>query len=160
MNTPDLCDAHAGDVQIATPLLRSFGGKAGYFGRIATVRCLEDNSKVRKLLEQPGEDRVLVVDGGGSLMCALLGDALATIALANRWRGVIVHGCVRDVQVLGELPLGVHALAAHPRKSDKRDLGEVDVEVAFAGVRFVPGQWVFADSNGIVVAARDLCSDG
>lgn len=159
MNTPDLCDAHADEVQIATPLLRSFGGQAAYFGRIATVRCLEDNSRVREMLEQAGEDRVLVVDGGGSLQCALLGDLLATIAIDNGWRGLVIHGCVRDVQVLGRLALGVHALAAHPKKSEKRGHGEINVVVEFAGLRFEPNHWVYADDNGILVATRNLLSD-
>lgn len=156
MNTPDLCDAYAAEIQIATPRLRSFGGLAAFSGPIATVRCHEDNSKVRELLEQPGNGRVLVVDGGGSMRCALLGDRLAALAITNHWQGLLIHGCVRDVQVLGGLRLGVHALAAHPRKSDKRGSGEIDVVVEFADVRFVPGHWVYADDNGIIVAARDL----
>lgn len=155
MTTPDLCDAHA-DVRVAAPVFRAYGGRDLFGGRIATVRCPEDNSKVRAVLATPGEGRVLVVDGGGSLRCALLGDQLASLAVANGWSGLVINGCVRDVQAIATMDLGVQALAAHPRKSEKRDLGEVGIVVAFAGVQFHPGDWLYADANGIVVAERRL----
>ncbi len=156
MTTPDLCDAHPGIVRVADPVFRVYGGRDLFGGRIATVRCPEDNSKVRVVLATAGEGRVLVVDGGGSLRCALLGDQLASLAVANGWSGLVINGCVRDVQAIASMDLGVQALGAHPCKSEKRDLGEVDVVVAFAGVQFRPGEWLYADANGVIVADRAL----
>ncbi len=153
--TPDLCDAHP-QLAVAEPLLRSFGGRTAFCGRIATVRCHEDNSRVRELAGTPGDGRVMVVDGGGSLKRALLGDQIAASAVKNGWAGFVIHGCVRDVEALAALPLGVHALAACPMKTEKRGLGEADVTVAFAGVVFAPGQWLYADGNGIVVSQEAL----
>lgn len=116
------------------------------------MRCIEDNSLVRVALEGPGNGAVLVVDGGGSLRCALLGDQLGTLAMENGWSGVIVNGCVRDSADLGTMDLGVKALATHPRKSVKRGEGERDVAVSFLGVEFSPGAMVYADGDGVVVA--------
>ncbi len=156
--TPDLCDQHD-HVTIAEPMFRDYGGRTRFGGRIATVRCAEDNSRVRELLASEGRGRVLVVDGGGSLRRSLLGDQLATMGLHNGWNGVLVNGAVRDVEVLSTLALGVKALAAIPLKTDKRGLGEVEVEVEFASVRFLPGHWIYADANGIVVSATALVHD-
>lgn len=153
--TPDLCDAHA-DVVVAAPLFRSFGGASSFNGRIVTVRCHEDNSRVRELADTDGRGRVMVVDGGGSLRRALLGDLIAVNAVEQGWQGLLIHGCVRDVEVLATLPLGVLALAAIPLKTDRRGLGEVDVEVGFAGVTFSPGHWLYADGSGVIVADRNL----
>ena len=153
--TPDLCDAHA-DVLVVAPLFRSFGGTSSFHGRIVTVRCHEDNSRVRELADTDGRGRVMVVDGGGSLRRALLGDLIAANAVEHGWQGLLIHGCVRDVEVLVTLPLGVLALAAIPQKTDRRGLGEVDVEVGFAGVMFSPGHWLYADGSGVIVARRNL----
>lgn len=153
--TPDLCDAFP-EVQVAEPLFRDFGGRLTFCGQIVTVRCLEDNSRVSEQVHGQGAGRVLVVDGGGSLRHALLGDMLAEKALANGWAGVLINGGVRDVDVLASLPLGVKALAPCPRKTDKRGLGEVDMAVRFAGVSFVPGHWLYADANGVIVAETEL----
>jgi regulator of ribonuclease activity A len=153
--TPDLCDAHP-DVQVAEPLFRGFGGRVAFHGPIATVRCHEDNSRVRELAGTPGLGRVMVVDGGGSRRRALLGDQIAANAARNGWAGFLIHGAVRDVEVLAQLDLGVQALAAHPMKTEKRGLGEVDVPVAFAGVDFRPGHWLYADANGVIVSASPL----
>ena len=153
--TPDLCDAHP-DVQVAEPLVRGFGGRVAFHGPIATVRCHEDNSRVRELAGTPGLGRVMVVDGGGSRRRALLGDQIAANAARNGWAGFLIHGAVRDVEVLAQLDLGVQALAAHPMKTEKRGLGEVDVPVAFAGVDFRPGHWLYADANGVIVSASPL----
>ncbi|MFT3762370.1 MAG: ribonuclease E activity regulator RraA [Pseudoxanthomonas sp.] len=153
--TPDLCDAHPG-LQVAEPLFRDFGGATAFSGRIVTIRCYEDNSRVREQVAQDGRGKVLVVDGGGSLRRSLLGDMLAELAAKNGWAGVLVNGGVRDVDALAALPLGVKALAATPMKTDKRGVGEVDVEVGFAGVRFAPGQWLYADGNGVVVSESEL----
>ncbi|UBB24095.1 ribonuclease E activity regulator RraA [Pseudoxanthomonas beigongshangi] len=153
--TPDLCDTHP-EVQVAEPLFRGFGGRVAFHGAIATVRCHEDNSRVRELAGTPGQGRVMVVDGGGSLRRALLGDQIAATAARNGWTGFLIHGAVRDVEVLAQLDLGVQALAAHPMKTEKRGLGEVDVPVRFAGVDFHPGHWLYADANGVIVSARKL----
>ncbi|KAB7770104.1 ribonuclease E activity regulator RraA [Xanthomonas maliensis] len=155
--TPDLCDLHP-EVAIVEPLFRQFGGSRVFCGPIATVRCVEDNSRVRELLATPGAGRVLVVDGQGSLRHALLGDQLAAQAVANGWSGVLIHGCIRDVELLAGLPLGVLALAACPRRTDRRDLGEMEVPVNFAGVAFVPGHWLYADDNGVLVSPQPLPS--
>ncbi|MDQ1119826.1 MULTISPECIES: ribonuclease E activity regulator RraA [Pseudoxanthomonas] len=154
-STPDLCDAHP-EVQVAEPLFRDFGGAQAFSGTIVTLRCPEDNSRVREQVEQAGTGKVLVIEAGGSLRHAMLGDMLAEKAVANGWSGVLVHGCVRDVEVLANLPLGIKALAAVPMKTEKRGLGEVDVPVRFAGVSFVPGQWLYADANGVIVAEQAL----
>jgi len=156
ISTADLCDAHVDELQIAEPGLVTMGGTSVFGGPIATVQVFEDNVLVRRALEEPGQGRVLVIDGGGSLRCALLGDMLATLARDNGWAGVIVNGCVRDSQAIGALEVGVMALATHPRKSGKVGQGSRDVPVTFAGVTFQPGQVVYADRDGIVVAARPL----
>jgi regulator of ribonuclease activity A len=153
--TPDLCDAHP-QVQVVEPLFRDFGGLRRFSGQIVTVRCPQDNSRVRELVASPGQGRVIVVDGGGALACALLGDMLAERAIGNGWSGLVIFGAVRDVEVLAELPLGVKALAATPRKTEKRGLGEIGVEVDFAGARFVPGHWLYADANGVILSAAPL----
>ena len=154
--TSDLCDAHP-DVQVCAPVFRDFGGATTFHGAIATLKVFEDNAAVRAAVEQPGEGRVLVVDGGGSLRCALFGGNLGALALANGWSGVLVYGCVRDGAELARLAFGVKALAAHPRKSEKGlHGGQAGRPLEFAGVRFVPDAWLYADGDGIVVAARAL----
>lgn len=156
--TPDLCDAHPDRIEVAEPLFRSYGGCSAFAGRIVTVACFEDNSKVKELASRPGEGQVIVVDGGGLMRRALLGDQIAAAAAANGWAGLLINGCVRDVDALGRLALGVQALGTHPRKTDKRGLGDIDVPVRFAGLRFVPGHWLYADLNGVIVADGDLLS--
>jgi len=153
--TTDLCDAHPA-VQVAEPVLRHFGGRLRFAGRVATVLCLEDNSRVREAVGEPGAGRVLVVDGGASLQCALLGDLLGEKAVANGWTGVVVNGCIRDSARLGQLPLGVMALATHPRRSEKRGHGERDVPVRFAGVTFHPGDFLYADEDGLILSGMEL----
>jgi regulator of ribonuclease activity A len=151
----DLCDAHP-DLRIAEPLFRDFGGLREFAGAIATLKVFEDNSLVRESLEQPGNGRVLVVDGGGSLRCALLGGNLAALAEKNGWAGVIVYGAVRDVKELAAARVGVKALAPHPKKSQKAGAGERDVPVTFAGVTFKNGEYVYADEDGIVVSPASI----
>jgi regulator of ribonuclease activity A len=153
--TTDLCDAHE-DLQVAEPVLRHFGGRARFSGPISTLSVFEDNALVRAALEEPGAGRVLVVDGGGSLRCALLGDQLGELAVRNGWAGVVVHGCVRDTAELGALDLGVMALAPHPRRSVKRGEGERDAPLRFAGLQIVPGQQLYADEDGLIVADGPL----
>jgi regulator of ribonuclease activity A len=156
--TADLCDQYADQVQVVEPIFRDFGGVIAFHGPIVTVDANEDNSAVRDQLSQPGLGRVLVIDGRGSLRCALLGDQLARLAVQNGWTGVVVNGCVRDAQTLATLPLGVKALAAHPRRSEKRSAGAVNVDVTFAGVTFKPGHMLYADGDGIVVSERELAA--
>jgi regulator of ribonuclease activity A len=132
---------------------RSFGAPS-FSGRVATVRCFEDNVVLRATVSLPGEGRVLVVDGGGSMQCALLGDNIATIARDSGWAGVVLYGCVRDSVALGELGFGVKALGTNPRPSRKGGDGETDVPVTFGEVTFAPGMQLFADEDGVVVLPR------
>jgi regulator of ribonuclease activity A len=156
LRTADLCDAHTARVAVAAPIFRSFGGRRRFHGAIATLRCFEDNSRVREMLAEPGQGRVLVVDGGGSLRCALVGDQLGALGVQSGWSGVIVHGCVRDTAALAAMDLGVLALAPHPLRSVKRGAGERDVTVDFAGVSFAPGAMIYADEDGVLVAPAAL----
>ena len=156
MKTADLCDSFPDRVAVARPVLRDFGGARSFHGAIATVQCFEDNSLVRKTLESDGRGRVLVVDGGGSMRRALLGDQLAELAIRHHWSGVVINGCIRDSAVIGTLPLGVKALGTHPLKSEKKDRGKVNLPVYFAEIEFTPGAWLYADEDGIVVAAEEL----
>jgi regulator of ribonuclease activity A len=157
--TPDLCDAYPQWVRVVDPLFNNYGGKRSFGGEIVTIKCFEDNSLVREQVAQPGEGKVLVVDGGGSLRRACLGDMLAEKAVANGWEGILVYGCIRDVDAIGALPLGVQALNTHPMKTDKKGIGELNVAVTFGGVKFVPGEYLYADNNGVIVSARRLSPD-
>jgi regulator of ribonuclease activity A len=157
--TPDLCDEFGAEVRVAEPLFRDFGGVEHFAGPIATLRVFEDNALVRQALEMPGGGRVLVVDGGGSLRSALVGGNLAALARDNGWSGLVVYGCIRDAAELASTSVGVKALHAVPRRSAKAGAGERGVPVAFAGVTFTPGAWLYADRDGIVVADRKL-ADG
>ncbi|WP_437731578.1 ribonuclease E activity regulator RraA [Sorangium sp. So ce1335] len=154
--TTDLCDEHPDAVVVSEPVFRDYGGARLFHGRIATVKVHEDNVLVRKTLEEPGEGRVLVVDGGGSLRCALLGDNLADMARQNGWAGLVVYGCIRDAEAIARLAIGVKALATHPRKSGKKGAGDRDVPVTFAGVTYVPGGFVYADHDGVIYAQKQL----
>ncbi len=154
--TADLCDAHSERLQIAEPVLRDFGGRHSFHGRVVTLKLFEDNSLVRSTLEHAGHGQVLVVDGGGSLRCAVVGDQLAALAQANGWAGLIVNGCVRDSAELAQMDIGIKALASHPLRSVKRGEGQVDIPVRFAGVEFCPGQYLYADSDGVIVATHPL----
>jgi len=156
MSVPDICDACADELQVLEPLFTAFGGQPKFRGTVVTVKCFEDNSLVKETLGTDGQGRVLVVDGGGSLHCALLGDMLAARGAERGWQGVLVNGCVRDVEILATLRIGVLALAAHPMRSVKRGKGQRDVPLHFAGADIRPGQQLYADQNGIVVAERDL----
>ena len=154
--TADLCDDHGERVQVCEPVFHMFGGRRAFHGPISTVRCFEDNSRVKEAVEGPGEGRVLVVDGGGSRRHALLGDNLGRAAVNNGWSGIIIHGCIRDSAELGRMDLGLRALGTMPLRSDKRGEGERDVPVRFAGVTFRPGEYVYADEDGIIVSATAL----
>lgn len=161
--TPDLDDQYQhthvdAPLQILDPVFRSFGGRNKFFGQITTIKCYEDNSLVKSLLAEPGENRVLVVDGGGSLRCALLGDNIAADAVKNHWSGIIIYGCVRDVDDLCQMDLGVQALAAHPRKSVRQGRGELNVRLHFAGSVILPDYFAYADLNGILISSFCLHS--
>jgi regulator of ribonuclease activity A len=154
--TADLYDRFETEMRVCDPIFRDFGGRIAFWGQAVTVKCFEDNSQVKTVLSEPGAGRVLVVDAGGSLRCAMLGDLIAGSAVTNNWAGVILWGCVRDSHVLAAMELGVKALAASPRKSVRRGEGQRDCPVTFAGVRFAPGDWIYADADGILVAERRL----
>jgi regulator of ribonuclease activity A len=154
--TADLCDRSDTAIHVAEPLLHSYGGAGAFCGMIATVQVHNDNTSVRLRLQETGQGRVLVVDNGGSLVCAMIGDQLAQLAIANRWAGIVVHGCIRDSAAIGDMDLGVLALATMPRKSEKRSPGRHDVPLHFAGVTFTPGHYLYVDSDGIVVSEAAL----
>jgi regulator of ribonuclease activity A len=148
--TADLLDEHP-DAAVCSLAFRQFGGVTSFDGEIATVQCFEDNVLVKQRVAEPGAGRVLVVDGGGSLRVALVGDNVAGLALDNGWAGLIVHGCVRDSAALRGLAIGLKALGTHPKPSSKAGGGELDVPVTFGGVTFHPGARVASDDDGIVV---------
>lgn len=159
--TTDLCDAHedklaAGTLRVLEPALRAYGRTARFAGPAATLKLFEDNTLVRAALEQDGAGRVLVVDGGGSMRCALVGGNLGALAEKNHWAGIVVYGCVRDSDELSACNVGVLALATHPRKSDKRGVGERDVPVTVLGTRIAPGEWIYADADGVLVSDAPL----
>ena len=156
LKTTDLCDAHPNKVRVAEPGFGDFGGEIDFHGSIYTIKCYEDNSFVRKALETDGTGKVLVVDGGGSMRCALLGDMLGDLAIKNKWNGIIVYGCIRDSAALALLPLGIKALDTIPLKSNKRNEGQENITVHFAGVDFVPGEHVYCDADGIIVSKEAL----
>ena len=155
--TPDLCDAHPEEIDVVRGIgWQHFGAVRRFGGPVATVKCFEDNSRVKEALTESGEGRVLVVDGGGSLRHALIGDLIAGKAAELGWAGVIIHGACRDVEVLAGIEIGIMALGAVPIKSVRRGEGQAKIEIEIGGVRFGPGDHVYADGNGIVRAPRSL----
>ncbi len=150
--TTDISDAHP-ELPVCEPLFGDYGGKEKFFGPIRTLKIFEDNALVRSTLETPGKGAVLVVDGGGSIRCALVGGNLGVLAVKNGWAGIVVYGYVRDSEELSQQQVGIKALGAHPRKSEKGlHSGHIDKVVSFAGVTFKPGAWLYADADGIVVS--------
>lgn len=149
--TADLYDERGEELASCETQLRSFGGREQFDGVITTIRCANDNGLVKSMLATPGAGRVLVVDGGGSMASALMGDLIAGAAVANRWEGVVIHGPVRDSVALAALDLGIKALGTNPRKSAKDAVGDVDEPVGFGGVEFIPGRHLWADADGILV---------
>lgn len=154
--TADLCDSYGDELEVMDPVFRSFGCTSAFCGPAYPVRALEDNSIVRATLETPGQGRVLVVDGGGSVRCALVGDRLATLAIDNGWAGIIVYGAIRDSAEIDTMVVGVRALATHPRRSLKRGQGVAGEPVRVAGVKVAAEDWIYADADGVVVARREL----
>jgi regulator of ribonuclease activity A len=150
--TTDLSDAHP-EAQVCEPIFADFGGRLAFYGAIKTIKVFEDNALVRATLETAGEGRVLVVDGGGSERCALVGGNLGQLAVKNKWAGLVVYGYIRDSEEIAGQSVGVKALGTHPRKSEKGlHSAQSDKVVTFAGVSFKPGAWLYADADGIVVA--------
>ena len=154
--TADLIDAHGAALQSCEVQFRQFGGHGRFDGPIRTVRTLEDNALIRETLSAPGDGAVLVVDGGGSLRCALVGDMIAGLAEKNGWSGLVLFAAVRDTVALRAIGVGIKALGSNPRKSSKTGAGSVDVPVTFGGVEFRPGEWLYSDEDGIVVSERRL----
>ncbi|MDZ7787663.1 MAG: ribonuclease E activity regulator RraA [Halofilum sp. (in: g-proteobacteria)] len=156
ISTPDLCDEYPERVRVLEPMLANFGGVDAFGGPAVTVKCFEDNSVVKELAASPGEGRVMVVDGGGSMRRALMGDQVAAQAAENGWAGAVIYGCVRDVDELAVTGMGIQAIGAVPVKTEKRGIGDRDVPVTFGGVTVSPGDWVYADNNGVIVADGKL----
>ncbi|HEY9134803.1 MAG TPA: ribonuclease E activity regulator RraA [Pseudomonadales bacterium] len=154
--TPDLCDDNPELVRVVEPVFNNYGGRRAFYGEIVTVKCHEDNSVLKAQASTPGHGKVMVVDGGGSLRCALLGDLIAAKAVENGWQGLIIYGCIRDVDAIGQLDLGVQALRTVPIKSVRKDRGDLNIAITFGGVNFLPGEYVYADNNGIIVSAKAL----
>jgi regulator of ribonuclease activity A len=152
-STADLYDANEGKVHVALPLFQSYGLKKKFFGQIYTVKCFEDNTPVGDVLRnENGKGKVLVIDGGGSLRCALVGDLIATAAIKNEWEGIIVFGCIRDSVVINEMPIGIKALNTNPTRSVKKYPGLRNQVVNFANVFFHPEQFVYSDEDGLLVS--------
>ena len=149
--TADLVDAHETVIASCSTQFRNLGGQARFAGAIRTVRCHRDNALLKSVLSTPGDGAVLVVDGGGALASALVGDVIAGLAVKNGWAGIIVNGVIRDSVAIAGLPLGVKALGTNPLKSAKTGAGEADVPVRFGDCTFTPGHWVYSDEDGVVV---------
>ena len=153
--TTDLSDAHPA-AHVLAPIFRDFGGVTGFHGRAVTLKVYEDNALVRATLETPGDGRVLVVDGGGSLRCALVGGMLAELGRRNGWAGIVAYACIRDSGPIAGMDIGVFAIGTHPMKSIKKGAGDQNIPVTFGGVTFVPGQWLYADEDGVIVSEVPL----
>ena len=154
--TADLCDDHSDDLIILNQQFNSYGKVDSFYGQITTVKCFNDNSKVREAVNSEGSRKVLVVDGNASTDCALLGDMLAEAAVKNNWSGIIVNGCIRDSDVIANIDLGVFALSTIPLKSVKKNIGDRDVLVNFMGIDFNPGDYIYADLDGIIISKKEL----
>ena len=159
--TPDLLDENealsiSGKLRVVAPMFQRYGRRPAFSGQIVTLKLFEDNSLVRVAFAEEGKGKVLVIDGGGSLRCALVGDQLAILAQNNGWEGVMVYGCIRDSIDIDQTDIGVRALNTHPLKSVKKGVGERNLAVTFGGVTFSPGEWLYADEDGVIVADRPL----
>ncbi len=154
--TPDLCDKYPDLVRVVEPIFKNYGGKSSFGGQIVTIKCHEDNSVVKETAGTAGNGKIIVVDGGGSLRRALLGDLIAENAVQNGWEGFIIYGCIRDVDDISTMNLGVKALNTNPLKTEKKGIGDLNIPVSFGGVTFKPGEYVYADSNGIIVSSKPL----
>jgi regulator of ribonuclease activity A len=159
--TADLCDQFETElgktVRVVAPMFRHYGGRAAFCGEIVTLKIFEDNTLVREVFNENGTGKVLVIDGGGSLRCALVGDQLALLARKNGWEGVIVYGCIRDSADINGMDIGIRALDTHPQKTVKKGVGERNLAVTFGGVTFNPGEFAYADEDGVLVSTHPLC---
>jgi len=155
-STPDLCDAYPDYVRVTEPVFKSYGAKPSFGGQIVTVKCFEDNSRIKELAATDGNGKVMVIDGGGSLRRALLGDLIAENARENNWEGFVIFGAIRDVDVISEIGIGVKALNSVPLKTERKGKGELNVPVTFAGVTFNPGEYVYSDETGLIVSPTEL----
>ncbi|MFZ4373890.1 MAG: ribonuclease E activity regulator RraA [Mycobacterium sp.] len=153
--TADLVDDIGPDVRSCDIQFRQFGGRAQFAGPISTVRCFEDNALLKSVLSEPGDGRILVIDGGASVHAALVGDVIAELARSNGWAGLIINGAVRDAATLVNVEIGIKALGTNPRKGARTGAGERDVGVSIGGIDFIPGDVAFSDDDGIVVMAAD-----
>ncbi|EEZ89684.1 ribonuclease E activity regulator RraA [Vibrio owensii] len=158
-NTSALCDIYLDQVDVVEPMFSNFGGRASFAGQVTTVKCFEDNALIRETLEQDGIGRVLLIDGGGSLRRALIDAEIATLAEENEWEGIVVYGCVREVDELEDMNLGIQALASIPVGAANQGIGEIDVPVNFGGVSFLPEDYIYADSTGIILSPEPLNVD-
>ncbi len=160
ISTPDLCDQFENnegvELRVLDALFRNFGARHQFSGEVVTIKCFEDNSVVKKLVDKPGQGRVIVMDGGGSLRRAILGDMLAANAAKNGWSGLLINGCIRDCDEIAGIDLGVKALNTHPMKTEKRDLGDLNVPVSFAGHTISPGDYLYSDNNGVLISNKPL----
>ncbi|MEM8682024.1 MAG: ribonuclease E activity regulator RraA [Pseudomonadota bacterium] len=154
--TTDLFDDHETTVSTCSTQFRDFGGKTAFYGPIRTVRCSRDNQLFRALLDEDGGGAVVVVDGGGSTESALMGDLIAAKGAKNGWAGVVILGAIRDATAVGQIDIGVKALGVNPAKSAKLGDGDVDAVLAFGGVTFTPGQWIYCDEDGVLVSPDEL----
>jgi len=158
-NTSVLCDIYADTIDVAEPLLTNFGGRTSFAGEVVTVKCFESVGLIYKALEENGAGKVLLIDGGGSLRRALINAHIAELAVENDWEGIVVNGCVREIDTLEELDIGIQAITAMPVGADDNDIGETDVPVNFAGVTFLPEDFLYADSTGIIISPEPLVLD-
>lgn len=156
IDTSELCDLYSNQVDVVEPIFSSFGGASSFFGKITTVKCFESNGLIAEVLEEEGEGRVLLVDGGGAVRRALIDAELAQLAVDNGWEGIIVYGAVRQLDILERLDIGIHALAPIPVAADNTNIGEVDTPVNFGGVTFFPEDYVYADLTGIILSQELL----
>ena len=159
--TPDLLDdneenTRTGAVRVVAPMFQRYGARSAFSGQMVTLKLFEDNSLVREAFGENGKGKVLVIDGGGSLRCALVGDQLAILAHKNGWEGVVVYGCIRDSGDINQIDIGVRALNTHPLKSVKKGAGDRNIDVTFGGVTFRPDEWIYADEDGVVVSSKSL----
>ena len=154
--TCDISDKLHPDVQYLEPVYKIYGAKTSFSGRIVTVKCYEDNSLVEEALKANGKESVLVIDAGGSMNCAMLGDKRAADAIKNEWEGIIVHGLIRDSVAINGMELGIRALGVYPLKSIKNGVGESNLIVNFSGVTFTPGEYLYADEDGVIVVKEKL----
>ena len=154
--TADLCDDHIDELQILNPLYKSYGLKKSFFGQAVTVKVFEDNVLVKNMLGTDGTGKVLVVDGGGSTRCALLGDNLANMAIENNWAGVIIHGCIRDSGEINKMDVGIRAVNTCPAKSIKRGEGQTNINIEISGAKITKDDYIYSDEDGIVVSKKKL----